>query len=127
MFSNYIITLIIMFFHIFYSFTFVLFATFSNNINLLICILISTLFIKYAFYKFGFCIITPLEKNETLNTSITNLGSIIVKTFTERQIEEFSHNILLLFIINKLFILMFCKYYKIDISRFLKKSIDKVF
>ena len=35
-------------------------------------IFIMTLFIKYAFNKLGYCIITPLEKNDTLNTSITN-------------------------------------------------------
>ncbi len=124
---NNIITLIIIFFHILFSFTFLLFSTFSNNINLLLCILIFIIFIKYAFYRFGFCIITPLEENNTFNTTITNLGSLIVKKFNDRQIEEMSINSFLLFIIFKLFILMICNYYKIDISNILKKSIEKVF
>jgi hypothetical protein len=124
---NNITTLYIKFFHILFNFTFLLLVTFSNNINLLICVLLLILFIKYAFYKIGYCIITSLEKNDTINTTATTIGKIFLNSISDRKVEELTHNILILFIVNKLFILMSCKYYKIDIDKFFKNYIEKIF
>ena len=83
----------------------------SNNINILVVILIILSAIKFSYYYFGRCILTLLEDNKYASIA-TLFSNSLTKNINDKIGEEIIINIGLLIILNKLLVLFLIKNYK---------------
>ena len=84
----------------------------SNNINILVVILIILSAIKFSYYYFGRCILTLLEDNNKYASIAKLFSNSLTKNINDKIGEEIIINIGLLIILNKLLVLFLIKNYK---------------
>jgi len=86
-------------------------ALVSNNIKVLIFLLVIMSLIKFAFYIFGRCILTLYEYNDHFAPVAKLLSNTLSNNLNDKTSEEILINIGILIILNKLFFLICYKYY----------------
>lgn len=85
----------------------------SNDIKTLFWLLIIMSIIKYSYFLFGRCILTLYEYNEYFSSIAELFSNILTYDLDDKRAEEVVINVGLLIILNKLLILLICKYYKL--------------
>lgn len=83
----------------------------SNNLNVLIALLIIMSLVKFAFYIFGRCVLTLYEYNNHFAPIVKLMSNTLTDNINDKNGEEILINIGILIILNKLFVLMLYKYY----------------
>lgn len=83
----------------------------SNNIKVLIFLLIIMSLIKFSFYIFGRCVLTLYEYNQQFAPVAKLLSNTLTNNINDKKSEEILINIGLLILLNKLFFLIIYKYF----------------
>lgn len=77
----------------------------SNDIDILMCILIFMVLVKISFHYYGRIILTSLEENDTFSSVSTLYSKMFSPEITSEVGEEIIINFGLLLILTKLFVL----------------------
>lgn len=103
--------LYISFMHFILAYGILITALVSNDIKVLLFLLVIMSLIKFAFYIFGRCILTLYEYNSYFAPAAKLLANTLTKDIDDKKSEEILINTGLLIILNKLFFLTFYKHY----------------
>lgn len=87
----------------------------SNNTKVLFILLLLMSIIKILYCLFGRCVLTLYEYNEYFSPISQLLSNTLTYKLDDKRTEEILINIGLLIALNKLLIIFFLKYYKINI------------
>lgn len=87
----------------------------SNDTKILFFLLLLMSIIKISYFLFGRCVLTLYEYNEYFSPIAQLLSNTLTFNLDDKRTEEVLINIGLLIALNKLIILFFLKYYKINI------------
>jgi hypothetical protein len=104
--------LFISFIHFVLAYGLLMTAILSNNIKILISVLIIMSMIKFAFYFFGRCILTLYEYNPYFAPVSKLLSYTLTNNITDKKGEEILINAGILIVLNKIFALTIYNYYK---------------
>ena len=100
-------------FHFVLTYVFFMTMLLTNNIQILLVLLILMSFVKYMYYLFGRCIITLCEKNDYYATMATHFSkTLTTATLKDVVTEEILINTGLLIVLNKLLGIMVYNYYR---------------
>ena len=87
----------------------------SNDTKILFILLLLMSVIKMLYCFFGRCVLTLYEYNEYFSPITQLLSNTLTYELDDKRTEEVLINIGLLIALNKLLIILFFKYYKINI------------
>lgn len=97
--------------HFILAYVLFLTAAVSNNLKVLLSLLVIISMIKFAFYFFGRCVLTLYEYNNHFAPIAKLLSYTLTTNINDKKAEEILINVGLLIILNKLLFLIFYKYY----------------
>lgn len=83
----------------------------SNDLRILMAILILMAMVKISFFLFGRCVITLFEYNDHFATTARLMSSTLTTSISDKKGEEILINIGMLSVLNKILFLMIYRYY----------------
>ena len=116
------IHLLASFIHFILAYIIFITALITNNINILVIILIILSTIKFSYYYFGRCILTLIEYNNHYASIATLFSNSLTKGIDNKIGEEIIINIGVLIALNKLLFLFLIEHYK-SFSKLLKMNL----
>jgi len=111
-----IVNLFVSMIHFILSYAVFTCALVSNNIKTLFILLVLMSIIKISYCLFGRCILTLYEYNEHFAPLAEILSNTLSYNLDDQKSEEILINIGLLILLNKLLVLFFLNYYKINVN-----------
>lgn len=108
---NITINIVASFIHFILTYILFITALITNNINILVIILLILSIIKFSYYYFGRCILTLIEDNNYYASIVTLFSNSLTKDIHDKIGEEIIINIGLLISLNKLLFLFLIEYY----------------